>query len=89
MPGDKGHKGQPGDIGFPGKKVCIILYWHTFKHSLCLYTIYKAHGLTFMHAGSVRVLRLTFFIYCFQQGDRGPKGFQGEKGDTGIIGDMV
>ena len=25
MPGDKGLKGQPGDIGFTGKMVCIIL----------------------------------------------------------------
>ena len=30
MPGEKGLKGQPGDIGFEGKKVCKD--WRMFKY---------------------------------------------------------
>ena len=54
MPGDKGLKGQPGDIGFTGKKVYVCIYAHV--QTLTTFTLfYKAQGLIFVHAGKSSV----------------------------------
>ena len=31
----------------------------------------------------------TFLVYCFVQGIKGAKGFVGDNGSAGIMGDMV